>query len=82
MQLNGLDRSRLSCAGATRLSPYDGCGLVQPVGEEALFWLGLCEVERPAAGVVGLAVAAGATQELSLIIGRFRSCLDWTRAGP
>lgn len=33
-------------------------------GTEALFWLGLREVERTAAGVVGLVVAAGAAQEL------------------
>ena len=40
-----------------------GCGLGWPGGKEALFWLGLREVERAAGGVVGLVVEPGAAPE-------------------
>src|SRR6185437_5158972 len=40
-----------------------GC-LGQPVCQEALLRLGLREVERPAVGLAGLAVAAGPSQEI------------------
>jgi hypothetical protein len=40
-----------------------GFRLGQAIGEEALFRFGPREVERPAVGVVGFFVAAGATQQ-------------------
>jgi hypothetical protein len=55
---------RSSCAGAAGFFPGGGCGLGWPGGKEALFWLGLREVERAAVGVVGLVVAVGAAPEL------------------
>src|SRR5713101_4584079 len=54
---------RRSCVGAAGLARNGGCCLGQPVLKEALFGLGLREVERAAVRVVGLTVPAGATQE-------------------
>jgi hypothetical protein len=47
-----------------RFFPDGGRGLGWPAGKEALFWLGLREVERAAGGVAGLVVAAGGAAEL------------------
>src|SRR5690349_22908580 len=52
--------SAVRCKWATR---NGGCCLGQPVLKEALFGLGLREVERAAVRVVGLTVPAGPTQE-------------------
>src|SRR5215471_15816189 len=55
---------RRSYAGGALLARTGRCCLGQPVLKEALFGLGLREVERAAVRVVGLIVPADATQEV------------------